>query len=201
MVWEKTGLPVMNGDHSFGHPNEHQTQVKGIQVESVEAMGTEYAKYLKGIMSLPWMVGWQHCGYLEMWSGTTDATGKQQNGFFSPFGEPTMAALQHVKPANDSAVYWHGGPLPGEETFITGPITSENLKSFISCDAATRHLVINNPEIFNTVSIRNVRGDIVGFHDLTGSTNHLNINTLIPGLYFISLTGPEKSYSIRILKQ
>jgi hypothetical protein len=58
-------------------------------------------------MNLPFMVGWQTCGYLETWKGTADATGKQQTGYFDPFGKPIKEALHHAKVANQQAVKWH----------------------------------------------------------------------------------------------
>ncbi len=53
------------------------------------------------------MLGWQTCGYLETWEGTADATGKQQTGYFDPFGEPIEDALSHARAANQQAVEWH----------------------------------------------------------------------------------------------
>ena len=59
-------------------------------------------------MALPFMLGWQYCGYIEQWGGATnDSTGQEQPGFFDPFGEPLVEALVLVKKANESAVLWH----------------------------------------------------------------------------------------------
>ncbi|MEM8943549.1 MAG: hypothetical protein AAGD11_00075 [Planctomycetota bacterium] len=107
MVYRKTGLPIINGDHSYGFKRPKMISVKGVPVNSLEAVGIEYSKYLKGIMNHPYMLGWQTCGYLETWSGVTDATGQEQGGFFDPFGQPLMEALMHAKAANEKAVEWH----------------------------------------------------------------------------------------------
>ncbi|MDE0865274.1 MAG: hypothetical protein OSA98_15900 [Rubripirellula sp.] len=106
-IHEVTGKPIINGDHSYGVLRPNMKAVKGVKVESAEAKGREYATYLRGIMNLPFMVGWQTCGYMETWEGTADSTGKQQTGFFDPFGEPIKEALLQAKAANEHAVRWH----------------------------------------------------------------------------------------------
>mgnify|MGYP001825417840 FL=1 len=70
--------------------------VKGVKVESAEVKGREYATYLRGIMNLPFMVGWQTCGYMETWEGTSDSTGKQQTECVDPFGESIREALLQI---------------------------------------------------------------------------------------------------------
>jgi hypothetical protein len=102
-----TGKPMMNGDHSYGALRPNMKAVKGVKVASAEAKGQQYANYLEGIMKLPFMVGWQTCGYLETWTGTSDATGKQQTGYFDPFGKPIEEALSHARAANKQALQWH----------------------------------------------------------------------------------------------
>ncbi|MCP4856868.1 MAG: hypothetical protein GY903_20490 [Fuerstiella sp.] len=102
-----THKPIINGDHSYGVLRPNMKAVKGVKVESAEAKGREYATYLRGVMKLPFVVGWQTCGYLETWEGTADATGKQQTGFFDPFGNPIREALLQAKAANEQAVHWH----------------------------------------------------------------------------------------------
>lgn len=106
-IHEVTGKPIINGDHSYGMLRPNMKDVKGVKVESAEAKGREYATYLRGIMNLPFMVGWQTCGYMETWEGTADDTGKQQTGYFDPFGVPIGEALLQAKDANEQAVSWH----------------------------------------------------------------------------------------------
>ena len=105
---ELSGKPVLNGDASYAVTVKEQRASKGLQVESHAAVGEEYSIYLKGIMNLPFMVGWHNCGYLEQWTGgKLDDTGKQQTGLFDPFGNPRMDALGPVKEANLQAIGWH----------------------------------------------------------------------------------------------
>ena len=103
-----SGKPVLNGDASYAFTVKEQKASKGLQVESHAAVGEEYTTYLKGIMNLPFMVGWHNCGYLEQWTGgRLDDTGKQQTGLFDPFGKPRSDALDSIKKANKEAVLWH----------------------------------------------------------------------------------------------
>jgi len=102
-----TGKPIVNGDHSYGVLRPNMTKVKGIEVKSAEEKGQQYVTYLRGILNLPFMLGWQTCGYLETWEGAEDATGKQQTGYFDPFGEPIEEALSLAREANAKALEWH----------------------------------------------------------------------------------------------
>jgi len=103
----KSGLPIINGDHSYSCMHHKQTKTKGIKLESQQAVANEYYFYMKNIMSNhPYMLGWWHCGYIEQWAPAGTKLG-QQCGFFSPFGDPRTDLLPKVKLANDSAVKWH----------------------------------------------------------------------------------------------
>ncbi len=103
-----SGKPVLNGDASYAFTVKEQQASKGLQVESHRAVGEEYSIYLKGIMNLPFMVGWHNCGYLEQWrGGSLDETGKQQTGLFDPFGNPRLEALELIEKANRAAISWH----------------------------------------------------------------------------------------------
>ncbi len=106
-IYEKTGKPIINGDHAYGFLRPHMDKVKGVEVPTIEDKGKQYAVYLKGIMNLPFMLGWQTCGYIETWAGTHDATGKSQTGYFDPMGKPITEALKYVKDANEQALAWH----------------------------------------------------------------------------------------------
>jgi len=103
-----SGKPVLNGDASYAFTVKEQEASKGLQVESHAAVGEEYSIYLKGIMKLPFMLGWHNCGYLEQWTGgRLDDTGKQQTGLFDPYGNPRTDALDQIKQANINAPKWH----------------------------------------------------------------------------------------------
>jgi len=114
-IYQLTGKPIINGDHAYGTLRPHMHKVKGVKVPTIENKGQQYAVYLKGIMNLPFMLGWQTCGYLETWAGTNDATGKSQTGYFDPMGKPISAALDYAQKANEHALEWHknAGKLEG----------------------------------------------------------------------------------------
>jgi hypothetical protein len=114
-IHEVTGKPIINGDHSYGALRPCMHTVKGVPVPTMENKGQQYAVYLKGIMNLPFMLGWQTCGYLETCAGTSDATGKSQTGYFDPKGKPLLEALQFAQDANEQALVWHqqAGELNG----------------------------------------------------------------------------------------
>ena len=106
----QTGLPIINGDHSYSFKTSKHTKIKGLEVESFEAVANEYRRYLKGSMEdHPYMLGWWYCGYIEQWAPAGTKQLGQQCGFFSPFGEPNTELLSLVKQANENASKWHGG--------------------------------------------------------------------------------------------
>lgn len=106
-LYEKCGIPIINGDHSFSCSHEHQSKTKGIQCNSQKEVANAYYTYMKNITKKhPFMLGWWHCGYIEQWAPAGSHLG-QQCGFFSPFGEPRNDLLPLVKEANEKAVTWH----------------------------------------------------------------------------------------------
>ncbi len=106
----KTGLTIINGDHSYAFKTPKHTKIKGLEVDSFEAVANEYRRYMKGTMEdHPYMLGWWHCGYIEQWAPAGTKGLGQQCGFFSPFGEPNAELLSLVKQANENAAHWHGG--------------------------------------------------------------------------------------------
>jgi len=106
-IHKLTGKPIINGDHAYGFVRPNMDKVKGVPVPSMEDKGKQYAVYLRGIMNLPFILGWQTCGYLETWGGTKTATGKCQTGYFDPMGRPLVEGLRHAKEANEQALEWH----------------------------------------------------------------------------------------------
>ena len=119
---QKTGLPIINGDHSYSFKTPKHTKIKGLKVESFEAVANEYRRYMKGIMEdHPYMLGWWYCGYIEQWAPAGTQQLGQQCGFFSPFGEPNSELLTVVKEANENASIWHGGASPNKPPPIAAP--------------------------------------------------------------------------------
>ncbi len=107
---QRTAKLILNGDGSFACPKPpHQTRVKGHLVPSIEAVGQAYFEYLEGIMSLPFMLGWHHCGFMEQWDGgKRSAHGElNENGLMDPFERPYDVVVDRVRAANRRAHAWH----------------------------------------------------------------------------------------------
>ena len=131
----QTGLPIINGDHSYSFKTPKHTKIKGLEVDSFQAVANEYRRYLKGSMEdHPYMLGWWYCGYIEQWAPAGTKQLGQQCGFFNPFGEPNLELLTVVKEANENATIWHGGaspnkPLPRVEISKPDPPTEKPAKA------------------------------------------------------------------------
>ncbi len=106
-LYQAAGKPILNGDAGFNIVNPHQTRAKGVKVATHDLMGREYEAYLHGLMSLPFMVGLHHCGYMETWDGYRQ-NGGNESGFMDPFESPHEDALRWVKAANVRAAEIHG---------------------------------------------------------------------------------------------
>ena len=66
---QKSGLPIINGDHSYSHKTSKHTKIKGLEMDSYEAVANEYHHYLKSSLEdHPYMLGWWYCGYIEQWA-------------------------------------------------------------------------------------------------------------------------------------
>ncbi|MEM9366021.1 MAG: hypothetical protein AAGD07_08480 [Planctomycetota bacterium] len=135
----KTGLPIINGDHSYAFKTPNHSKIKGLEVESFAAVANEYQRYMKGTMEdHPYMLGWWHCGYIEQWAPAGTKGLGQQCGFFSPFGEPNLELLSLVKQANQNASRWHGGAFVNEPpvTEVSEPQTPAEMFSALKLTAA-----------------------------------------------------------------
>jgi len=105
----QTGKPILNGDSGFCCAKKQQSQlpVKGWPCRDLDAVGKVYYDFMQGIMGLPYMVGWHHCGYMEQWDGSTNIGGAFEGGFMDPFENEYEAALRHIREANRLAPQWH----------------------------------------------------------------------------------------------
>ena len=108
-LYKQTGKPILSGDSGFGVQDSQRKQLKGFLVNSYAEAGEHYAACLKGIMGLPFVVGWHYCGYTE---GCVGSRYEAQEGFKDAFGKPHEDALQHVRDATAKAVEWHRASRP-----------------------------------------------------------------------------------------
>lgn len=107
-LYQATGKPILQGDGSFAvlKPPQ-QTHVKGYKVGSLKAVGEHYYDYLRGLSSLPFVLGWHHCGFMEQWDGAKPPGKPNENGFLDPFDQPYSEILERVIDANRQAMDWH----------------------------------------------------------------------------------------------
>lgn len=159
-IYHLTGKPIINGDHSYGMLRPNMTAVKGVKVNSAKEKGQQYATYLRGILNLPFMLGWQTCGYLETWEGTTDATGKQQTGYFDPFGEPIEEALSLARDANAQALAWHEKAGTLENVYSTRNLLRAGMAPSPNAEKASKIAVSDGP-IFSEFS--DIKAKATGF--------------------------------------
>lgn len=105
-----TGKPILLGDSSFSVVQPHQDLAKGVHVRSQREVGEEYMAYLRDIMSLPFVIGWHHCGYIEGWRGLVvenEPYVDRQCGFKDPLERVHEDAVARVRQANAHAQAWH----------------------------------------------------------------------------------------------
>ncbi len=62
-------------------------------------------------------------------------------------------------------------------------------------------LIVNNLDEFKKIAILNIRGSVVISGTLQNYTNNINLENLSPGMYFLQLSGQNKTHSIKILKR
>lgn len=106
----RLGKPILNGDSGFACLKPpHQTEVKGYRVADLVSVGRSYTEYLDGIMSLPFMIGWHHCGFMEQWDGgkRSEHGELSENGLMDPFERPHEPVVRAVRQANLRAAALH----------------------------------------------------------------------------------------------
>lgn len=111
-IHQKTGKPILLGDSSFSVVAEGQQGAKGVPVSTQEEVGEEYYRYLKGVMELPFVIGWHYCGYIEGRPGLGAYFPERQCGFKDPFENVHEDAIARVREANRLAWSWHAGARP-----------------------------------------------------------------------------------------
>ncbi|MDM5335844.1 hypothetical protein QUF84_00845 [Fictibacillus enclensis] len=109
-IYKRIGKPVLLGDSSFACIQPQQYHSKGVLMSAQKDVGPAYYQYLKQLLSLPYVVGWHHCGYVEGWVGqhlAIDPFSAIQCGFKNPFGVPHIDTVKWVTSANSQVFSWH----------------------------------------------------------------------------------------------
>ena len=89
--WSKlTGLPLLNGDSSYGTPKEHMPKPGGTVLPTQAARVAATREFCENAFARPDFVGWHICGILEMWDTMPGQQPSQKIGLKSPTGEWDM---------------------------------------------------------------------------------------------------------------
>lgn len=108
-IYNHTKKPILLGDSSFACIKQNQVFTRGTLVKSDIEVGLEYENYMNSVMSLPFIIGWHHCGYMEGWEGLQnphDSYASMQSGIIDPF-EQTNQSIDAIVRSNKKAWLWH----------------------------------------------------------------------------------------------
>jgi hypothetical protein len=98
---KKTGKPILLCDHqaSFAVPDYPKTMWQ--QLESQEAVGKAYAKYLEDAFKKPYIIGYHRCQYIDRFA---KHPGVLKQGMLREDGTPYKTLAQYTTEANRAAV-------------------------------------------------------------------------------------------------
>ena len=97
--WHRaSGKPILLCDSCFSVIDENLPNPFGYHVTSQENRARAYDDYAQSVFSLPYIVGWHWCGYIDQW---TVAQGKRQHsGIKDAFGNPHQPLGQTMQRVN-----------------------------------------------------------------------------------------------------
>ncbi|WP_270166476.1 hypothetical protein [Paenibacillus sp. SYP-B4298] len=110
LVYQMTGKPVLMGDSSFASLSPNQIFSRGTLLRSQEQVGVAYSEYLRQLFTLPFIIGWANCGYMEGWDGLHspyDPFCSMQSGLVDPFEQVMPHTVRPIALANAAARNWH----------------------------------------------------------------------------------------------
>jgi hypothetical protein len=91
-----------------------------------------------------------------------------------------------------------------EEIVLQWPTSApvvEAVNTTIFPNPATHNITVNNVDGFKSYTLLNMQGMTVKSGILNDYSNHISIGEFTPGMYFVHLTGNDRTYSLKILKQ
>jgi len=100
MMHKLTGKPILIGDSCFSLPYPEMPNPFGPHVESSAERGRMYRQFAENVFSLPYIIGWNWCGYidnLEEWE-----KGTQHSGIKNAYGENYTELTDVMKEVNAS---------------------------------------------------------------------------------------------------
>ncbi|CAM4433762.1 hypothetical protein [Paenibacillus tarimensis] len=110
MIHRITGKPILMGDSSFAVISPNQIFSRGTLLPSRELIGKTYYHYLRQLFSLPYVIGWANCGYMEGWEGLNspcDPFCSMQSGLVDPYERAWPETIGPISQANAASANWH----------------------------------------------------------------------------------------------
>jgi len=98
IVYELTGKPILLCDACFSVPLPEMSNPFGPQLESQAERGRAYREYAEQVFSLPYIVGWHWCGYIDNYD--TAEPGMQHSGIKNIYGENYTDLTDVMKEVN-----------------------------------------------------------------------------------------------------
>jgi hypothetical protein len=99
-TWSKlSGLPLLDGDSSYGAPKDHMPNPGGTVMPTQAARVAATREFCEEAFARPDFVGWHICGIIEMWDTMPGQQRSQKIGLKSPTGEwdpEITAAIQDI---------------------------------------------------------------------------------------------------------
>ncbi len=76
--------------------------------KSLEDVARLYEEMLRGMMSIPYYIGWHHCGYIEQWDEAERGDSpRNENGFLDPMEKRRTQWTEVLKAVNPTAAKLH----------------------------------------------------------------------------------------------
>jgi len=103
MVYGTTRRPILLCDSCFSFPLPKMTNPFGPQLGSQAERGKAYREYAEQVFSLPYIVGWHWCGYIDNYD--TAEPGMQHSGIKNIYGELYTDLTDVMKEVNKGIYY------------------------------------------------------------------------------------------------
>ncbi|MFC1737356.1 hypothetical protein ACFL1X_14685 [Candidatus Hydrogenedentota bacterium] len=97
--WHRiTGKPVFLTDSCFSATDENMPNPFGPHVDSQEARAAAYEEYARAVFALPYVIGWNWCGYIDEW--TVSEGPRQHSGVKDAFENPYEPLVETMRRVN-----------------------------------------------------------------------------------------------------
>lgn len=100
-LYSKFKKPIMLCDHQSSFPTSEYPKTMWEQLESEDAAGQAYARYLKDAFTKPYIIGYQRCQYIDRFEAHL---GILKQGMVREDGMPYKTLVKHVSEANAAAM-------------------------------------------------------------------------------------------------